>query len=119
VTGRALVVEDNADAREMLRSVLELDGHEVHEAEDGITGLARAIELRPDVAIIDIGLPGLDGRDLARRLRQTEPGRSMILLALSGYGQPDDDRRSREAGFDAHLVKPVAPEALAAELHRR
>jgi CheY-like chemotaxis protein len=115
---RVLVVEDSADARQMLCALLMLDGHEVHEADDGVTGLARAIALRPDVAIIDIGLPGLDGRDLARRLRQTDAGRSMILLALSGYGQPDDARLSREAGFDAHLVKPVDPDALAAALHR-
>ncbi|MBI2204651.1 MAG: response regulator [Candidatus Rokubacteria bacterium] len=112
-----LIVEDSADARQMLRAVLELDGHAVHEAEDGITGLARALELRPDVAVIDIGLPGLDGRDVARELRATEAGRAMILVAVSGYGQPEDQRRSRAAGFDAHLVKPVDAASLAAAIH--
>jgi len=70
----------------MLRLRLELDGHEVHETEDGITGLAEARGLQPDVAVIDIGLPGLDGWELARQLRATEAGRRMILVAISGYG---------------------------------
>jgi CheY-like chemotaxis protein len=114
---RVLIVEDSADARRMLRLMLELDGHEVHEAEDGITGLAEALALRPDVAVIDIGLPGIDGWELVRRLRATEAGRRMILVAVSGYGQLEDQRLSREAGFDMHLVKPVAPEALAEAIH--
>jgi signal transduction histidine kinase/ActR/RegA family two-component response regulator len=109
---RVLLVEDSADVRRMLRLRLELDSHEVHEAEDGITGLAEAFRLQPDVAVIDIGLPGLDGWELARQLRATEAGRRMILVAISGYGQLEDQQLSREAGFDAHLVKPVDLDAL-------
>jgi signal transduction histidine kinase/ActR/RegA family two-component response regulator len=104
---RVLLVEDSADVRGMLRLRLELDGHEVHETEDGITGLAEALGLQPDVAVIDIGLPGLNGWELARQLRATEGGRRMILVAISGYGQLEDQQLSREAGFDVHLVKPV------------
>ncbi len=110
---RILLVEDNPDARRMLRLMLELDGHDVHEAEDGITGLAQALHLQPDVAIVDIGLPGLDGFELARRLRATDAGRRMLLVAVTGYGQPGDHKLSREAGFDAHLVKPVSRRSLA------
>jgi signal transduction histidine kinase/ActR/RegA family two-component response regulator len=109
---RVLLVEDSADVRRMLRLRLELDSHDVHEAEDGITGLAEAFRLQPDVAVIDIGLPGLDGWELARQLRATEAGRRMILVAISGYGQLEDQQLSREAGFDAHLVKPVDLDAL-------
>ena len=109
---RLLLVEDSADVRRALRVWLELDGHEVHETEDGITALAQACSLQPDVAIIDIGLPGLDGWTLARRLRATDAGRGMILVAISGYGQQADQQRSRLAGFDVHLVKPVDLDAL-------
>jgi signal transduction histidine kinase/ActR/RegA family two-component response regulator len=114
---RVLLVEDSADVREMLRLRLELDGHEVHETEDGITGLAEALGLQPDVAVIDIGLPGLDGWELARQLRTTEAGRRMILVAISGYGQLKDQQLSREAGFDVHLVKPVDLDALTEAIH--
>jgi signal transduction histidine kinase/CheY-like chemotaxis protein len=114
---RVLLVEDNPDARRMLRLMLELDGHDVHEAEDGISGLAQALHLRPEVAIVDIGLPGLDGCELARRLRATDAGRGMLLVAVSGYGQPEDQTLSREAGFDAHLVKPVNPDTLTRAIH--
>ena len=114
---RVLLVEDSADVRRMLRLRLELDGHEVHEAEDGITGLAEAFRLQPDVAVIDIGLPGLDGWELARRLRAAEAGRRMILVAISGYGQLEDQQLSREAGFDVHLVKPVDLDTLTAAIH--
>jgi CheY-like chemotaxis protein len=92
--------------------MLELDGHDVYEAEDGLTGLAHALHLLPDVAIVDIGLPGLDGCELARRLRATAAGQRMVLVAVSGYGQPEDRRLSGDAGFDAHLVKPVSAETL-------
>jgi signal transduction histidine kinase/ActR/RegA family two-component response regulator len=110
---RVLLVEDSADAREMLRLLLELEGYEVYEAEDGPVGLERAISLEPDAAIIDIGLPGLDGHEVARRLRATEAGARMRLVAVSGYGQPHDQGRSREAGFNVHLVKPVDAATLA------
>jgi signal transduction histidine kinase/CheY-like chemotaxis protein len=104
---RVLLVEDSADVRRMLRLRLELEGHEVHETADGVTALSEALHFRPDVAVIDIGLPGLDGWEVARQLRSTDVGRRMILLAISGYGRLADQRLSREAGFDAHLVKPV------------
>ena len=114
---RVLLVEDSADVRRMLRLRLELDGHEVHEAEDGNTGLAEAFRLQPDVAVIDIGLPGLDGWELARRLRAAEARRGMILVAISGYGQLEDQQLSREAGFDVHLVKPVDLDTLTAAIY--
>jgi CheY-like chemotaxis protein len=114
---RVLLVEDSADVRRMLRAWLELDGYEVHETEDGITGLAEARSLQPDVAIIDIGLPGLDGWELARQLRATDAGHRMILVAISGYGQVADQQLSREAGFDVHLVKPVDLDALTDAIH--
>ena len=114
---RVLLVEDSVDVRRMLRLGLELDGHEVHETEDGIAGLAQALGLRPDVAVIDIGRPGLDGWELARQLRATEAGRRMILVAISGYGQVEDQQLSREAGFDLHLVKPVDIETLTDAIH--
>ena len=110
---RVLVVEDNADAREVLRMALTLDGHEVHEAADGPGGLEAALRLRPDVVLVDVGLPGLDGYEVAQQIRANERGSRMLLVALTGYGQAEDRRRALAAGFDVHLVKPVAPERLA------
>jgi PAS domain S-box-containing protein len=110
---RILIVEDNDDAREMLRMTLALAGHEVHEAPDGATGLERALAVHPDVALIDVGLPGLDGYEVARRLRAAPGGDPIVLIAITGYGQVEDRRRALDAGFDAHLTKPVAPERLA------
>jgi signal transduction histidine kinase/ActR/RegA family two-component response regulator len=110
-TCRILVIEDNADSREMLRSMLELEGHRVDVAEDGSAGLEAARSARPDVAMIDIGLPGLDGYEVGRRIR-SELGSSVMLIALTGYGQAEDRRRSERAGFDVHLVKPVTPEQI-------
>jgi K+-sensing histidine kinase KdpD/CheY-like chemotaxis protein len=107
---RILVVEDNVDARETLRTVLGMLGHEVHEADDGPTGLAMALDVRPDLALIDIGLPGLDGYEVAQRLRTEAP--EIRLIALTGYGQEEDRRRALDAGFDTHLVKPVSPDRL-------
>jgi CheY-like chemotaxis protein/anti-sigma regulatory factor (Ser/Thr protein kinase) len=115
VRRRVLIVEDNDDARDMLRHLLEHTGHEVHEAADGLTGLYQALALRPDAAVIDIGLPELDGYEVARRVRAA--GRADVLLvAVTGYGQSGDRQRSGEAGFDAHLTKPVDPLALEALL---
>jgi signal transduction histidine kinase/CheY-like chemotaxis protein len=103
---RILLVEDLADARDALRLVLESAGHEVHEAPDGLTAVDRALELKPDIALVDLGLPGIDGHEVARRIRAA--GMAARLVALTGYGRDEDQIRSREAGFDAHLVKPVA-----------
>jgi CheY-like chemotaxis protein len=108
---RVLIVEDNQDSRDMLRHVLELAGHEVHEAEDGASGVERALALHPFAVVVDVGLPGLDGYEVARRIRASDL-RDVLLLALTGYGQAEDRRRSREAGFDVHLTKPVDPGAL-------
>jgi len=110
---RIVVVEDNADAREMLRLQLERDGHEVHAAATGPSGVELAESIRPDVVFIDIGLPGLDGYEVARRIRAEDWGKSILLVALTGYGQVDDRRRALEAGCDVHLTKPVFPERLA------
>ena len=112
VPRRVLIVEDNDDARQMLHEALTFGGHDVRQARDGASGLALAAECRPDVALIDIGLPDLDGYEVARRLRAAPGGRRMGLIAITGYGQAEDQRRAYEAGFDAHLTKPVAPERL-------
>jgi signal transduction histidine kinase len=106
-----LLVEDNDDAREALRIGLELAGHRVRVASDGGSGIQRAMEVRPDVAVIDVGLPGLDGYQVARALRQ-KLGPNLLLIALTGYGQADDQRRALEAGFDIHLTKPIGVEDL-------
>jgi signal transduction histidine kinase len=109
---RVLLIEDSTDAREMLRMMLELAGHVVYDSADGPRGLVLLNTLRPDAAIIDIGLPGMNGYEIAKRIRQDEHGKSMLLLALSGYDAPADWARS-ESGFDHHLVKPVDPDHLA------
>ena len=107
-----LIIEDHDDAREALRALLELEGHRVDAAASGPHGLEMAQRNLPDVALVDIGLPEVDGYEVARRLRALGTGRP-YLIALTGYGQPDDIKRAREAGFDAHLLKPVDPDALA------
>jgi PAS domain S-box-containing protein len=103
---RILVVDDNRDLVESLAILLRLWGHEVRTAHDGLSGLKAARSYRPQVVFLDIGLPGLDGYELARRLR-AEVGGGMKLIAVTGYGQEEDRRRALEAGFDAHLVKPA------------
>ena len=111
---RILIVEDSRDSRDMLRYLLEHAGHEVHEAADGPSGVEAILKVRPDIALVDVGLPGLDGYEVARRIRADAAGGKVRLVALTGYGLPEDHRRSQEAGFDAHLVKPVDPASLAA-----
>jgi CheY-like chemotaxis protein len=96
----------------MMRHLLLLAGHAVREAPDGVAGLTMALQRPPDVAIVDVGLPGLDGFELARRLRADPRGRATTLIALTGYGQSETRARALEAGFDAFLVKPLAAEAL-------
>jgi CheY-like chemotaxis protein len=107
-----LIVEDNADAREAMRMLLELDGHVVMAAAEGVEALELARAKDPDIALVDIGLPGIDGYEVARRIRAAGDKRP-LLIALTGYGQPEDRRRATEAGFDSLLVKPVDPAALA------
>ena len=109
---RVLIIEDNQDAREMFRMMLELAGHEVLEAGDGLAGLEILKAQRPDVAVIDVGLPGLNGYEIARRFREEPGSDDVMLVALTGYGTPDARERSRQAGFDHHLIKPVNAEAL-------
>jgi CheY-like chemotaxis protein len=113
---RILIVEDNVDAAETLQALLELQGHEVWVAHDGLTGLARALELAPSVMLVDIGLPGLNGLELARRLRAELKVQPRRLVALTGYGSPRDRADALEAGFDLHLVKPATFESLALAL---
>jgi CheY-like chemotaxis protein len=111
-SGRSiLIIEDNADARDALRVLLELEGHAVEAAEEGNQALELARAKDPDIALVDIGLPGIDGYEVARRVRARDRRRP-VLIALTGYGQPEDRRRATEAGFDDMLVKPVDPTAL-------
>jgi CheY-like chemotaxis protein len=107
-----LVVEDNDDARHMLVAALALDGHQVQAAPDGESGLELASRTPPDVVLIDIRLPGIDGYEVARRLRAANERRRIALVALTGFGQTEDRRRAFDAGFDAHLVKPVNTDRL-------
>lgn len=109
---RVLVVEDNGDAREMLKVLLEMNGHVVDTAADGPSGLAKLASFRPDIALIDVGLPGIDGYGLARMAREHAATRDIRLVALTGYGQAEDRLRALEVGFDRHITKPVDPAAL-------
>jgi signal transduction histidine kinase/ActR/RegA family two-component response regulator len=107
-----LVIEDNDDARETLQSMLELMGHRVDSADDGPPGIDKALAAIPDVVFVDIGLPSMDGFEVARRLRAAD-GSRMYLVALTGFGAREDRERALAAGFDAHMVKPVEANALA------
>jgi PAS domain S-box-containing protein len=109
---RVLVVDDNVDVADSLAMLLELLEHDVAVAHDGLEAIDKAESFRPAVILLDIGLPGLSGYDTARRLRERPEFRDTLLVALTGYGQEEDRRRSREAGFDHHLVKPVNPDDL-------
>ncbi len=117
-SGRLLIVDDNADAAELLAASLALLGYETHEAHDASSALAIARRVKPMAALLDIGLPVVDGYELARRLRATEHLEHIQLIAVTGYGQPGARDRSRAAGFDAHLVKPVPIDAVARLLER-
>lgn len=104
---RVLLVDDHNDSRRMLGMMLSLSGHEVIEAGTGGDAVRMAINERPDVAIVDIGLPGIDGYEVARRIRANPGTMGITLIALTGYGYEEDLRCAIEAGFDVHLVKPV------------
>ena len=109
---RLLVVDDNKDAAESMSMLLEMWGHEVAFAYDGPSALATAEQWQPQAVFLDIGLPGMDGYEVAARLRELPQAKDAVLIAITGYGHEDDRLRSRRAGIDHHLVKPVAPDAL-------
>lgn len=109
---RILIVDDNRDACDSMRQLLHATGYEAQVAYDGLSGLTKALEYKPDVVLLDLGMPRLNGYDTCRRIRDESWGRGMVLIALTGWGQVEDKRRTAQAGFDAHLVKPVDIEAL-------
>lgn len=109
---RVLVIEDNSDVRHMLKTLLELEGHDIEVAVDGLQGLEMIEFYQPDVALVDIGLPELDGYEVARQVRANPENENVYLVALTGYGERKDRRRALQAGFDAHLAKPVDLDSL-------
>ena len=104
---RVLLVEDHPAVREMTRALLETAGYTVLLAEDGLKGVEAVQSFRPDAALVDISLPKLSGYEVARRIRQLPGGDDHLLIAVTGYGQPEDRQRALDAGFNAHLVKPI------------
>lgn len=113
---RVLVVDDNIDSADSLSLLLELMGHTVCTAHDGVDALEKAEEFRPDLVLMDIGMPRMDGCEAARRLREEPWARTVVLVALTGWGQDEDRQRTEDAGFDHHLVKPIDPTKLEALL---
>jgi CheY-like chemotaxis protein len=113
---RILVVDDNVDAAESLAMLLRLEGHEVATAHDGGEAVATTATFKPDIILLDLGMPELDGYSAARLIRQQPGGAEILLIALTGWGQDDDRRRTEAAGFDAHVVKPVDPSGLSRTL---
>jgi CheY-like chemotaxis protein len=109
---RVLVVDDNQDAVETLALLLSLEGYTVVTACNGVTALAEAVGFQPQVVLLDIGMPGMDGYEVARELRAQEQTSSMTIIALTGYGQPEDRAHAQAAGFTDHLTKPVNPDVL-------
>jgi CheY-like chemotaxis protein len=110
---RILVVDDNVDAANTVAEILRMLGNEVMTAHDGLGAVMAAAEMAPDIIILDIGLPGIDGYEVARRIRaQENKDRAALLIALTGWGQEDDRQRAYEAGYDRHWVKPVSLEQL-------
>lgn len=109
---RVLVVDDNLDSAETIALMAQLWGHDVRTAHDGQSALTTAADYRPEVVLLDIGLPGMDGFEVARKLREQEWMDGVMLVAMTGYGQEEDRRRSKDAGFDHHMVKPIDPGAL-------
>jgi CheY-like chemotaxis protein len=114
-----LVVDDNHDAADTLAEVLEIMGCRTATAYDGQEGVEKAEKLRPDAIVLDLGMPRLNGYEACERIRAMPWGQQVRLIAVSGWGQQDDRRRSMAAGFDAHLVKPVAPDDLMALLEQQ
>ena len=115
-TRRVLVVDDNADAAESLAMLLEVNGDSVRVAYDGEEALEAEGDFRPDVVLLDIGMPKLSGYDVAKRIREVR-GAQVLIVAITGWGQEEDRRRAREAGFDHHFTKPVDYQALLAVIN--
>jgi CheY-like chemotaxis protein len=115
---RILVVDDNRDSAESLALMLQMIGHDARCATDGLAGLETASSFRPEVVFLDIAMPRLNGYDLARRIRDQHWGRGLSLIAMTGLSRAEDQRRAREAGFNHHLVKPVAFEEVMQLLSR-
>jgi CheY-like chemotaxis protein len=113
---RILVADDNQDAADSLAMLLEMSGHDVRVVHDGRAALSVAQTFRPDTMLLDIGMPELNGYEVARALRQEPWGSSITLIALTGWGQGSDRQRAIDAGFDRHLTKPIDPDALEAIL---
>ena len=109
---KILVVDDNVDSAESLALLLSMGGHEAHVAHDGPAAVDAAAQLRPDVMLLDIGLPKMDGFEVCRRVRQEPWGQKVAMVALTGFGQDRDRAESESAGFDRHMVKPIDYEAL-------
>ena len=107
-----LVVDDNVDSADSLAQCLRMLGFQTRTAHDGIEAVRSAESYAPDVALLDIGLPGISGYDAARKIRQQQRSAPLLMIALSGWGQEDDRRKSKEAGFDHHFVKPVDIDSL-------
>ena len=116
LTRRILIVDDNQDTAESMARLLQYSGHEVQTAYDGPSAIEAARAHRPDVILLDIGLPGMSGHEVAARLRRDAVLKGSVIIAISGYGQEADRRRSLAAGFDSHLVKPVDFDVLRALL---
>jgi CheY-like chemotaxis protein len=119
VSQTILVVDDNRDAADSTAMLLRLSNHNVHVAYGGQAAIDTAIGVCPDIVLLDVGLPVLDGYEVARRLRANPRTQHVRLIAITGFGQPEDMTRAREAGFDAHLLKPVDLEALDALIAAR
>jgi CheY-like chemotaxis protein len=115
---KVLVVDDNVDAAEMLRALLEGLGHEVEAVHSGVEALAAAERFKPDVVLLDLGMPGMSGHEVARELSRRRSGPEPLIVAVTGWGKPEDRARAREAGIDVHLVKPVEEEELREVLGR-
>ena len=115
---RILVADDNRDAGDTLAMLLRLDGHEVQVATDGLEALEMFQRVQPDVVILDIGMPGLSGHEVARRIRDLPSEQPVILIAVTGWGQKADKDRAAASGFDHHFTKPVEPTVLSALLQK-
>jgi CheY-like chemotaxis protein len=119
VQRRVLIADDNRDAAESLAILLQLEGHDVTVVSDGHEAIAVFDSVRPDAALLDIGMPGLNGYEIAKHIRQSPHGRAVLLIAVTGWGQDDDKALAFECGFNHHFTKPVEPEVLTALLARQ